>query len=189
MNTMRIVLCLLIALLQVSHAQNSTACVTESLVLNQNSEISAAVTAFQTEATSSLQDFVKNCNLFERSCGKDLSTLSSAQNLTASCKALGGQIVDRDVHLKCVGSVNSVPVPGFSVKADNFPACLGASCDPNNLPTEVTDVFTTVTDTATQEIQSALGGSISCQASAGLRIAVDTVCFAVMTMLVSWVLS
>jgi hypothetical protein len=187
---MRIVLCLLIGLLQVSQAQNSTTCVAESAALFQNSEISAGVAAFQTEATSSLQDFVKNCNLFERSCGKDLSTLSSAQDLIATCESLGGQIVERDVRLKCVGSVNSVPIPGFSVKADKFPACLGASCDPNNLPTEVTNVFTTVTDTASQEIQKALGESISCEASAGIRITMDTVgVVAIMTMLLSWVIS
>ena len=186
---MRIVFCLWMGLLQASNAQNSTTCAAESLVLFQNSEISAGVTAFQTEATSSLQDFVKNCNLFERSCGKDLSTLSSAQDLMATCKSLGGQIVERDVRLKCVGSVNNVPVPGFSVKADNFPACLGASCDPNNLPAEVTAVFTTVSDTASQEIQNALGSSISCQASGGMRIAMDTVGLVVMTTLLSWVVS
>lgn len=181
----------LFTLLLASNAQNSSdTCSIESALLNQNSEISDATSAFQTEAVGSLQDFMKNCNLFQRRCAKDLSTLPTAVNLTDACVAEGGQIVYEDVRLKCDGSVNNVPIPGgFFVAADKFPACLGASCDPNNLPSEVTSVFSSVADQAKTEIQNALGDSIKCEASAGLRIAISAVSLVLNTFFLSWLIS
>ncbi|KAI2498278.1 hypothetical protein MHU86_16205 [Fragilaria crotonensis] len=181
----------LFTLLLASNAQNSTdTCTIESALLNKNSEISELTSAFQTEAVDSLKDYMKNCNLFQRRCAKDLSTLPSAVNLTDACVAEGGQIVYEDVRLKCEGSVQNVPIPGgFSVAADKFPACLGPSCDPNNLPTAVTEVFSVVTNTAKTEIEKALGDSITCQESAGLRIAISTVSLVLNTVFLSWLIS
>jgi hypothetical protein len=181
----------LFTLLLLSNAQNSTdTCSIESALLNRNSEISDAVAAFQTEAVGSLQDFMKNCNLFQRRCAKDLSTLPSAVNLTEACVAEGGQVVYQDARLKCEGSVENVPIPGgFFVAADKFPACLGPSCDPNNLPSEVSAVFSSVTDVAKAEIEKALGESITCEASAGMKIAISTVSLVLNTVFLSWLVS
>jgi hypothetical protein len=155
-----------------SYSQNATdsslSCVTESASLNTNSEVSLAVGAFQVEAISSMQDFVSTCNIFSRRCYKNLTTLSSAEELSSVCVAQGGQVVVQDVRLKCEGNYQGVPVPGgFSIVADDFPTCLGTSCDPQNLPTDVTSVFTTVTDQAKTEITNALGDGITCQDSGG----------------------
>jgi hypothetical protein len=162
-----------------SHSQNVTdsslSCVTESASLNTNSEISLAVGAFQVEAISSMQDFISACNLFSRRCYKNLTTLSSAEELSSVCVSQGGQVVAQDIRLKCEGSYQGVPIPGgFSIVADDFPACLGKSCDPENLPDDVTSVYSTVSDQAKTEITNVLGDGITCQDSAGNQYFVST---------------
>jgi hypothetical protein len=145
-------------------------CVTESASLNTNSEVSSAVGAFQDEALSSMQDFVSTCNVLSHKCYKNLTTLSSAEELISVCVAQGGKVVNQDVRLKCEGSVDGVQIPGgFSIVADDFPTCVGTSCDPENLPTEVTSVSTVLSLQAKKEITIALGDEITCKDSAGFQ--------------------
>jgi hypothetical protein len=134
-----------------------------------------------------MQDFISNCNLFSRRCYKNLTTLSSAGELSSVCKAQGGQVVVQDVRLKCEGNYQGVPIPGgFSIVADDFPACLGSSCDPENLPTDVTSAFTTVSDQAKTEITNALGEGITCKDSAGSQYFVS-MCFLAWSAIMTWI--
>ena len=104
--------------------------------------------------------------------------------------AEGGQIVYQDARLKCEGSYQNVPIPGgFSVAAEKFPACLGPSCDPNALPSEVSAVFSSVTDIAKTEIEKFLGDGITCATSVGLRLVTNTVSLVLSNLFLAWLIS
>jgi hypothetical protein len=162
----RFVFIAVLCLLQPQHAlsqEDDGSCTAESAVLNTNSDVSAAVSGLQSEATEVLQNFSDFCSIFKRSCSADLSTLDSATELQTACTAQGGKIVERDVGLKCTGSLLGIPIPGgFTVETKHFPACVGASCDGTMLPAEVEAVFGSVLDRAEKEIENALGNGVDC---------------------------
>jgi hypothetical protein len=186
---MNLILFLLISVLQVAQSQDTSTCAAESAVINTDSTMIAAVSAFTEEATASLQNIQDICNIFQRSCSKDLGTMQSSTDLKVACGALGGQIVEKDARLKCTGSISNVPIPGgFTAAVANFPACVGVSCDPDNLPDEVGAVFGTVLDNAEQEIEDALGESVTCEASAGLRTAMNNVSLVLSTLFLAWII-
>lgn len=144
-------------------AAHSQDCVAESAALNANADITAANSAFQSEATDALQDFTSFCSIIRRSCVKDLSEINSTPQLREACTSNNGQVVTRDVRLDCTGSISGIPIlGGFSVGATQFPACVGASCDPDSLPDSVETVISTVTEEARSQIESALGDDAEC---------------------------
>eukprot|EP00545_Synedropsis_sp_CCMP1620_P010176 CAMPEP_0119017248 /NCGR_PEP_ID=MMETSP1176-20130426/15916_1 /TAXON_ID=265551 /ORGANISM="Synedropsis recta cf, Strain CCMP1620" /LENGTH=188 /DNA_ID=CAMNT_0006970915 /DNA_START=60 /DNA_END=622 /DNA_ORIENTATION=+ len=159
---MRLLFVVLMCLLQAALSQDD-ACTTESATLNLNEDISSAVSALQTEASGVLQSFTDYCRVFPPSCVANLADLDSHAELTVVCIDQGGQIVARDVGLKCTGKISGIPIPGgFTVETQNFPACVGASCDPNALPSAVEGVFGSVLDGAGAEIENALGDGANC---------------------------
>jgi hypothetical protein len=137
-----------------------------------------------------MQDFVSTCNVLSHKCYKNLTTLSSAGELSSVCVTHGGQVAYQDVRLKCEGKVEGVQIPGgFSIVADDFPICVGSSCNPENLPDDVTSVYSTVSDQAKKEITISLGDDIQCQDSAGAQNAVLTNLLVWSTFVMLWIIS
>lgn len=158
----------IIVLLCLQQTLSQDECSQESAILNTNAGVAEATSNLQSEASGVLQRFTEFCSIIRRSCSANLATLDSAKDLNNTCVAQGGKLVERDVGLKCTGSISGIPIPGgFSVVTENFPACVGKSCDGDALPENVEAVFGTVLDGAEKEIESALGDGVNCTQASG----------------------
>jgi hypothetical protein len=100
--------------------------------------------------TAVQDDFFQFCSVFQRSCTVDLNDYSEA--VLSACTEAQGQVATQsgEQGLECTGKVVGVPIPGgVQVSFVNLPACVGPSCDPNNLPNVVDE---TVQQVLSQEV-------------------------------------
>jgi len=161
--------CLLI-MLGNCQAQNTTTfneadCTSETTSLNTDPTIEAAVSDLQTQVSTAVQDdFFSFCSILDRACTVDIDNYSS--ELQTSCNEAGGQIARRSASLECRGKVVGVPIPGgVELKFANIPACVGTSCDPDNLPQVVVDAV----DAVLQQVETVVEGGLedgNCTAAA-----------------------
>jgi hypothetical protein len=139
-------------------------CVAETGALNTNSELSAATTTLLTTTKESiLADFTNFCKLIGRECAIDISDYST--EFRDLCVANQGQFYEQTYALACTtDTVSPFEIPG-TVKLQNLPACLGASCDPDILPAAIEDVQQQLVTEINTDVDSALGDSVACEVS------------------------
>lgn len=156
---------------------NDAICVSESTALNLNNDVASATQSLLTTTKDDvLANFTSYCSIFSRKCTIDLAQYSSELQQACSSASVtvdgsssgttsGGQFYEQQIVINCrtnTAAPDSIEIPG-SVVLDNLPSCIGTSCDPNNLPTMLTQILDDVLMTLTDEINAALGESIVCQ--------------------------
>jgi len=131
-----------------------------------------------------LANFTDFCSIFQRKCTIDLAQYSS--NLQQACQAAtatvevddgsgsgsmttttNGQFHDYEIVIECrtdTFAPDAIEIPG-SVQLDNVPTCIGQSCDPTDLPSEITELLNQLLQTLTAEINNQLGDSFVCQSN------------------------
>jgi hypothetical protein len=144
-------------------AQNDTDCVTETkALLDTNQAVKAAYAELQTVLEADLKkDPTAYCNILGGKC--DINIGAHSANLTSTCVAEGGQLVEKDLVATCSGKVQNIPIPdGFTVNVFKAPLCAGASCDPDDLPSEIENQIPDIVDDVVKEIEAAVGGTLMC---------------------------
>jgi hypothetical protein len=138
------------------------ACITESGVLNTNANISSATQDLLTTAKDDiLADFTQFCRIISLTCTADIADYSG--DLRAACEAENGQLAQRNYELACkTDTASPIEIPG-TVELRNLPACVGATCDVNNLPSSLTQVLDDLVVTLNEEVDAALGDKVACQ--------------------------
>lgn len=139
-------------------------CVAESTALNTDGGVSAATQDLLTTTKDDiLADLNSFCKVLSLTCTVDLQPYSS--DLDVACTEAGGQILKQQINFGCRSDTGVLDALGIRGKVEliNVPACIGASCDPNNLPPALTQVSTNVFQSINEEIDAALGDSIVCQ--------------------------
>jgi hypothetical protein len=141
---------------------DQTVCITESGTLNTNANISTATLDLMTTAKDDiLADFTQFCRVISLTCTADIADYSG--DLRAVCEAENGQLARRDYQLACkTDTASPIEIPG-TVKLLNLPACVGASCDVNNLPPSLTQILDDVVVALNVEVDAALGDKVECQ--------------------------
>mmetsp|Transcript_11246 Transcript_11246/g.26698 ORF Transcript_11246/g.26698 Transcript_11246/m.26698 type:complete len:275 (+) Transcript_11246:336-1160(+) len=159
-------------------------CITESTSLNKDPNVGSATQDLLTTTKEELlANFTEFCSIFQRKCTIDLSEYSS--NLQQACQAAtvaspdgtttttttttttNGQFHDYQIVIECrtdTFAPDAIEIPG-SVQLDNVPTCIGQSCDPTNLPSEITELLNQLLETLTTEIDNQLGDSFVCQSN------------------------
>lgn len=146
--------------------EEQAVCIEESAALNTNPAVANATEALMTTAKDDiLADFTQFCRIISLTCTADISAYSG--DLRAACEAQNGQLVEKDYELACkTDSVSPIEIPG-TVELVNLPACVGASCDVNNLPPTLTQVLDDIVVRLNVEVDAALGDSVACEVGSG----------------------
>lgn len=137
-------------------------CEAETVVLNTNSELSAATTELLTTTKDAiLADFTSFCRVIGLQCTVNIADYSKF--LRELCVAQNGQLVETTYTLTCeTDTVSPIEIPG-TVNLQNIPACLGASCQADALPPSIVQVQDDVVVQINTEVDAALGDRINCQ--------------------------
>jgi hypothetical protein len=162
------VLLLVSCLLSRTLAQDDNAtCIAESLALVSNETVAGLYANLRTAIEADVKaDFMQFCSVLSRSCTVNVTDYSG--ELTSACTEAGGQVASKQVTLDCEGNLMNVPIPGgIDVHIKAIPACVGASCDPDNLPPEIIAVFDAGVDEVATEIEAAVAESADITCNGG----------------------
>jgi hypothetical protein len=143
-------------------AEDESACKTESTTLAKNQ---AVIDGYQ-NMTDGLADGLSNedfdCDITSLECS--ISVAGYTANLETVCEENNGIMVESEVVATCSGEVTNVPVTDLMTMVVGVPLCVGASCDPRDLPADVESGFVTVfDDSILPEIDQIYKGSLECE--------------------------
>ena len=166
--------------------QQQQQCIMESTALNKDPNVGSATQELLTTTKDDvLANFTDFCSVLQRKCTVDLAQYST--KLQQACQSTSvdvevddgsgtgsttttttnGQFHDYQIVIECRTDTfvpDAIEIPG-SVQLDNVPTCIGQSCDPTNLPPEITELLDQLLETLTNEIDAQLGNSIVCTQS------------------------
>lgn len=168
MMNISFVLLLVSCLLSRTLAQDDNAtCIAESLALVSNETVAGLYANLRTAIEADVKaDFMQFCSVLSRSCTVNVTDYSG--ELTSACTEAGGQVASKQVTLDCEGNLMNVPIPGgIDIHIKAIPACVGASCDPDNLPPEIIAVFDAGVDEVATEIEAAVAESADITCNGG----------------------
>lgn len=163
MKNLATLLTILSIILCPAASEEDATCIAESAALVTSAAVSGPYAALRTAIeTDVTEDFMQFCSVIKRTCTLDVADYSQA--LEAACVAEGGQIVSKEAYLDCTGKLMNIPIPGgIDVDIFNIPGCVGASCDPQNLPAAIEAVFDTAVEEVAKEVETAVEQSdITC---------------------------
>ena len=167
MGAAMIAVLLIFLLVLVTPAVAQDECVTGTNALLNNT---AYVTAYEDMVATIQAELASNYNTF---CTTEGGSIKCSVNVQAYskegvlkvCIDQGGQSISGDVKLTCSGAVQGFQVQSFAFDLFRVPVCIDASCDPNNVPTEIEAIFNNVADGVVSNIENALGDGVQCEAS------------------------
>lgn len=152
---------LLLSITSSLYAQED-ACVTGSESLANNT---AVVTAFEDMLTQINSDIASNlfsfCTLADGSASCQVNVAAYSNNVKSVCEAENGASIERGVALECTAT-QIEDLPAFAFNVFNIPICVDASCDTDNLPTQVESSYQQVLDDFVMQIEN--GTSVECNA-------------------------
>jgi hypothetical protein len=141
-------------------AQGDDECVSETTELSSNQAVIDAYDAMAATLGANLTaDPFEFCDIGSTECNFDLGEYTSSFKIT--CKAEGGQIVERDVNASCNGFA-VVPHTDFDIVVEGAPICVGMSCDPTAIPAEIEAEVETVVEDIVANINLAVNGNLTC---------------------------
>lgn len=134
-------------------------CIAESISLVSSQAVAGPYASLREDIENDVKaDFMQFCSVFSRSCTVNVADYSA--DLITACTEAGGQVASKQVTLDCAGKLMGVPIPGgIDIHINTIPACVGASCDPENLPPEIIAVFDLAVDEVATEVEAAVAES------------------------------
>ena len=144
---------------------NNATCITETKSLTTTQVVMSAYAGVQASLENDLKaNPFQFCDIVNAQCTINIQPYSA--NLTSSCEAEGGQVVERDLTATCNGNVMGAPIPNdFTVLVYKAPLCAGESCDPSALPADLETQLETVLKDVVGQVNAAISGSLTCDVS------------------------
>lgn len=164
-SSLIILCCIVASTLSLAEGTNDTACIAESVALVTTTAVSEPYQELKTAIETDVKDDIMQfCNVLKRSCTVNVGDYSAA--LETACIQEGGQIVSKQATLDCQGKLMQIPIPGgIDIYINDIPGCVGASCDGQNLPSEIEAAFDTAVEQVATEVETAVAESdITCGA-------------------------
>lgn len=152
---------------------DNSACLSETATVTYDPAFGAAVqdmiTAVREDGEVNIYQF---CNVLAASCAVQADDYYA--DVVTACQNAGGIIVKEDRAFACSGMVGTIPIPeGLIMAIENYPLCVGVSCDPDALPAQIEEAIDDSVDIGSDDVEASLGGNVECQAVAQATEAPD----------------
>jgi hypothetical protein len=137
-------------------------CVTGSESLVNNTAVMTAFEEMWTQITTDLaSNVVSFCTLADGSATCQVNVAAYSTNVKSVCEAQNGTSVERGVALECLSTQVDLP-SALAFNVFNIPICVDASCDTNNLPTQIESIYQQVLDGYLTNVEE--GANLECNA-------------------------